>query len=166
MLQEIRQTLRVRDINQVKSALQFWQAKGVVAQVHSTSAQGELDEPVWTLLETSPTQVEGDPVTAAAAMLPSQSGNAPTDISAGIERSATIDPQAAFEAVQPFWGFIQNALANLHSLPSSRLQKMMTSLAPGYAGRSLEELEAFLEVARSEGLLVKGKDGFWRLTAM
>lgn len=156
--------MRVRDINQVRSALQYWQSKGVIAQVCHTTADGEEVEPTWTLLETNPTQIDIE-VTATSSTQYQDDGT-PVPPSTVSEMKPTIDPQAAFEAVQPFWGFVQNALANLHSLPSTRLHRMMTSLAPGYSGRSLEELEAFLEVARSEGLLVKGKDGFWRLAAL
>lgn len=165
-MQDIRQTLRVRDINQVRSALQYWQSKGVIAQVYHVSTDLEQSEPVWTLLESNPSQAPSEAAPASTSSVQVREEVAPTPPSASTQIQAAVDPQAALEAIQPFWGFIQNALANLHSLPSTRLHSMMTSLAPGYSGRTLEELEAFLEVARSEGLLVKGKDGFWRLAAL
>jgi hypothetical protein len=152
-------------MNQVKSALQFWQAKGVILQTNTLTEAPDQEEPVWILLETVPDEVV-DGLSAAPNGIAEDRTDTPTAYSSGHIMKAAVDPQAAFEAIQPFWGFVQNALANLHSLPSSRLQSMMTSLAPGYSGRTLEELEAFLEVARSEGLLVKSKDGFWRLAAL
>lgn len=165
-LQDLRQTLRVRDVNQVKSALQFWQSKGVVAQVQSASSaiSSEYSEATWTLLETNPNQAGTEDEAVQSMHIQEEATAAGPSVSTEVRPA--VDPQEAFEAIQPFWGFVQNALANLHSLPSTRLQKMMTSLAPGYSGRTLEELECFLEVARSEGLLVKGKDGFWRLAAL
>lgn len=148
----------------MKSALQYWQSKGVIAQVYSPSSNDEYTEPTWTLLENNPTQIgQESQVTQPTHTQEDMDVAGPSSIS---DLKPAVDPQQAFESIQPFWAFIQNALANLHSLPSTRLQKMMTSLAPGYSGRTLEELESFLEVARSEGLLVKGKDGFWRLAAV
>lgn len=156
----------MRDVNQVKSALQYWQSKGVIAQVYTPGTESEQSEPVWTLLESNPSQAPSEAVVGPTSPVQVRETPAAAPPLADTQIRIAVDRQEALEAVKPFGGFIQNALANLHSLPSTRLHSMMSSLAPGYAGRSLEELEVYLEVARSEGLLVKGKDGFWRLAAL
>jgi anaphase-promoting complex subunit 2 len=56
--------------------------------------------------------------------------------------------------------FIEGMLTNLGPLPLDKIQSMM-KLAPGY-DRTTEQLAAFLEAARREGLLA-GHDGVWRL---
>ena len=56
--------------------------------------------------------------------------------------------------------FIEGMLTNLGPLPLDKMQSMMR-LAPGY-DRTKEQLAAYLEAARREGLLA-GHDGVWRL---
>ncbi|KAG5644323.1 hypothetical protein DXG03_008681 [Asterophora parasitica] len=56
--------------------------------------------------------------------------------------------------------FIEGMLTNLGTLPLDRIQSML-KYAPGY-DRSIEQLAAFMEAARREGL-VAGRDGMWRL---
>jgi len=56
--------------------------------------------------------------------------------------------------------FVEGMLTSLGPLPLDRIQTML-NLAPGY-DRSIEQLMAFMEAARREGL-VSGKDGIWRL---
>lgn len=51
-------------------------------------------------------------------------------------------------------------LKNLGTLPLDRIQTML-KYAPGY-DRSMEQLAAFMEAARREGL-VAARDGQWRL---
>lgn len=56
--------------------------------------------------------------------------------------------------------FIEGMLTNLGTLPLDRIQTML-KFAPGY-DRSIDQLGAFMEAARREGL-VTGRDGMWRL---
>lgn len=56
--------------------------------------------------------------------------------------------------------FIEGMLTNLGPLPLDRIQSML-KLAPGY-DRTMDQLGAFLEAARREGL-VASRDGIWRL---
>lgn len=56
--------------------------------------------------------------------------------------------------------FIEGMLTNLGTLPLDRIQTML-KFAPGY-DRSIDQLAAFMEAARREGL-VTGRDGMWRL---
>jgi anaphase-promoting complex subunit 2 len=52
-------------------------------------------------------------------------------------------------------------LTNLGALPLNQIQTML-KFAPGY-NRNIDQLAAFMEAARREGL-VTGKDGVWRLS--
>ena len=56
--------------------------------------------------------------------------------------------------------FIEGMLTNLGSLSLDRIQTML-KFAPGY-DRTIEQLGAFMEAARREGL-VTVKDGMWKL---
>jgi anaphase-promoting complex subunit 2 len=56
--------------------------------------------------------------------------------------------------------FIEGMLTNLGGLPLDRIQTML-KFAPGY-DRTLDQLGAFMDAARREGL-VNVKDGIWRL---
>ena len=56
--------------------------------------------------------------------------------------------------------FIEGMLKNLGSLPIDRIQQML-KFAPGY-DRTIDQLGAFMEAARREGL-VTVKDGMWKL---
>ncbi len=56
--------------------------------------------------------------------------------------------------------FIEGMLTNLGTLPLDRIQTML-KFAPGY-DRTIEQLGAFMEAARREGL-VTVKDGMWKL---
>ena len=59
-----------------------------------------------------------------------------------------------------WWQFIEGMLTNLGGLPLDRIQTML-KFAPGY-DRTLDQLGAFMDAARREGL-VNVKDGIWRL---
>ena len=56
--------------------------------------------------------------------------------------------------------FIEGMLTNLGGLPLDRIQTML-KFAPGY-DRTVDQLGAFMDAARREGL-VNVKDGTWRL---
>jgi len=51
-------------------------------------------------------------------------------------------------------------LTNLGTLPLDRIQTML-KFAPGY-DQTIEQLGAFMEAARREGLVIV-RDGLWRL---
>jgi anaphase-promoting complex subunit 2 len=57
--------------------------------------------------------------------------------------------------------FIEGMLTNLGGLGLDRIQTMLKFAAPGY-DRTPDQLTAFMEAARSEGLVVM-KDGVWKL---
>ncbi|KAF8059585.1 hypothetical protein FPV67DRAFT_362380 [Lyophyllum atratum] len=68
--------------------------------------------------------------------------------------------QQQAEQMKVYWKFIEGMLTNLGMLPLDRIQSML-KYAPGY-DRTIEQLAAFMEAARREGL-VAGRDGVWRL---
>ncbi|KAF5377908.1 hypothetical protein D9615_006791 [Tricholomella constricta] len=68
--------------------------------------------------------------------------------------------QQQAEQMKVYWKFIEGMLTNLGTLPLDRIQSML-KYAPGY-DRTIEQLAAFMEAARREGL-VAGRDGMWRL---
>ncbi|KAH9953328.1 ubiquitin-protein ligase [Russula dissimulans] len=71
----------------------------------------------------------------------------------------TVQQQQA-EQMKVYWKFIEGMLTNLGGLPLDRIQTML-KFAPGY-DRTVEQLGAFMDAARREGL-VNVKDGIWRL---
>lgn len=68
----------------------------------------------------------------------------------------------AAECPEYFNQFIEGMLRNLGSLPIDRIQVML-KLAPGY-DQTIEQLGAFMEAAKREGLVVF-RDGNWRLNS-
>ena len=58
--------------------------------------------------------------------------------------------------------FIQSMLSSLGSLPTDRIQQTL-GFAPGY-NRTLEQLGAFLEALRLEGVMERSGGGEWSLT--
>ncbi|KII90894.1 hypothetical protein PLICRDRAFT_137424 [Plicaturopsis crispa FD-325 SS-3] len=68
--------------------------------------------------------------------------------------------QQQAEQMRVYWKFIEGMLTNLGSLGLDRIQTML-KFAPGY-DRTIDQLGAFMEAARREGL-VAAKDGMWRL---
>ncbi|KAG6827929.1 hypothetical protein H0H92_009907 [Tricholoma furcatifolium] len=70
--------------------------------------------------------------------------------------------QQQAEQMRMYWKFIEGMLTNLGTLPLDRIQSML-KYAPGY-DRTIEQLAAFMEAARREGL-VTGRDGQWRLNS-
>ena len=56
--------------------------------------------------------------------------------------------------------FIEGMLTNIGALPLDCIQTML-KLSPGY-DRTIEQLGAFMEAARREGL-VAARDGIWQL---
>ncbi|KAK7019730.1 hypothetical protein VNI00_017969 [Paramarasmius palmivorus] len=77
-------------------------------------------------------------------------------------RAAAVSAQQQqAEKMKVHWKFIEGMLTNLGTLPLDRIQTMLR-FAPGY-DQTIEQLAAFMEAARREGL-VNVKDGMWKLT--
>ncbi|PCH40122.1 ubiquitin-protein ligase [Wolfiporia cocos MD-104 SS10] len=76
-----------------------------------------------------------------------------------VPTALTVQQQQA-EQMRVFWKFIEGMLTNLGALSLDRIQTML-KIAPNY-NRTIEQLAAFMEAARREGL-VTVKDGMWKL---
>jgi len=72
----------------------------------------------------------------------------------------SVAQQQQAEQMRVYWRFIEGMLTNLGSLPLDRIQTML-KYAPGY-DQTVEQLGAFMEAARREGL-VTVRDGTWKL---
>ena len=160
---DLQEALRLAEAGPVRGALQFWAQKGVLAC--TGSADTSADAQTWMILERVP-------VPAAVADAGSSQQHLPLHGSGSVlahgAEAATAGftaerAQASLAAMQQHWPFIENALRNLHSLPAVRLQNMLNAMVVSYAGHTLSELEAFLDAAKAEGVVTKGKDGLWRL---
>ncbi|EJD53705.1 hypothetical protein AURDEDRAFT_141713 [Auricularia subglabra TFB-10046 SS5] len=68
--------------------------------------------------------------------------------------------QQQAEQMRVFWRFIQGMLTNVGPMTIDRIQGML-KFAPGY-DRNVEQLAAFMDSARREGL-VDVKDGVWKI---
>lgn len=54
-------------------------------------------------------------------------------------------------------------LTNLGALPLSRIHSTLNMLAPGYKGKTTDELTALLEQVMAEGLVQKTASGSWKI---
>lgn len=54
-------------------------------------------------------------------------------------------------------------LTNLGALPLSRIHTTLNMLAPGYKGKTTDELTALLEAVAAEGLVSKTAKGSWKI---
>ncbi|KAH9841592.1 uncharacterized protein C8Q71DRAFT_737818 [Rhodofomes roseus] len=72
----------------------------------------------------------------------------------------TVEQQQA-DQMKVFWKFIEGMLRNLGTLPLDRIQTML-KFAPNY-DRTIEQLGAFMEAARREGM-VTVSGGMWKLS--
>jgi hypothetical protein len=54
-------------------------------------------------------------------------------------------------------------LTNLGALPLSRIHTTLNMLAPGYKGRTTDELTALLESVEREGAVMKTVKGDWKI---
>ncbi|KAM0747435.1 hypothetical protein T439DRAFT_359225 [Meredithblackwellia eburnea MCA 4105] len=122
--------LTFMDSAAVRNALYFWNNHGVIKNV-----QG--DE--WKLLE-------------------KQDTSADAVVSHVVEMEAepiqSVDSQQ-LEQMRVFWRFVEGMLKNLGAQPASRIHSTLGTLVPDYQGRTIDQLESFLEQLQGEGLVQK-----------
>jgi len=128
-------------------ALLAWVDRGVLRE-----ESNDVDVQRFRLLEHTPADAGAVPVGMATAG---------SRVALAEEEPAvlTVQQQLA-EQMKVYWKFIEGMLTNLGGLPLDRIQTML-KFAPGY-DRTLDQLGAFMDAARREGL-VNVKDGVWRL---
>ncbi|TFK26875.1 ubiquitin-protein ligase [Coprinopsis marcescibilis] len=125
----------------VVKALATWVNMGVLK---------EAEENVFVLLEVAE-EIDENAVVASSAPLPA-AGQAMAPIQTSQQQQA--------EKMRVYWKFIEGMLKNLGGLPIDRIQAML-KFVENY-DQSIEQLGAFMEVARRENMVVC-RDGVWRL---
>ncbi|KAH9169016.1 ubiquitin-protein ligase [Lactarius sanguifluus] len=128
-------------------ALLAWVDRGVLREETE-----DVDVQRFRLLERVPDDADAGPVGITTA----GSRTALAEEEPGL---LTVQQQQA-EQMKVYWKFIEGMLTNLGGLPIDRIQTML-KFAQGY-DRSVDQLGAFMDAARREGL-VSVKDGIWRL---
>ncbi|GAA5975169.1 hypothetical protein JCM11641_004375 [Rhodosporidiobolus odoratus] len=142
-------TLRLSDASTTRNALYFWSNVGVVRQLSVTEANRE---DLWRVIEhASEGNAEKD-------------GDAPRQHVVEEEKQAVQSvEEARLAEMKVFWQFIQGMLTNLGALPLSRIHTTLNMLAPGYKGKTTDELTALLESVAAEGLVLKTAKGDWKI---
>lgn len=152
-LDELRDGVGGVDKGSVLKALLTWIDLGVVEEVEREDG-ASLFRVVEVLEERSGASSAGDEGRtrqAVAAQTHAQEVTIPPVASA---------QQQQAEQMRMYWKFIEGMLTNLGGLPLDRIQSMLR-FAPGY-DQSVDQLTAFLEAARREGVLVC-REGVWKL---
>ncbi|BGP54769.1 hypothetical protein JCM8202_003277 [Rhodotorula sphaerocarpa] len=137
----LQQELRVTDPGSVRNALYFWHNLGVLAS---------LPDDLWRLLEERPKE-SGDAQPATIHVM--------EDEKEAVQSVA----EKQVEEMRVYWQYIQGMLTNLGALPLSRMHSTLNMLAPGYKGKTVDELTALLEKVAAEGLVTKTASGSWKI---
>ncbi|GAA5889699.1 hypothetical protein JCM8208_001101 [Rhodotorula glutinis] len=134
--------LRVPDAATVRNALYFWNNLGVLRSLP--------DDDLWRLVE-EVDEREGGATEGAAHVVEEEK-----------EAVQSVEAQRV-EQMRVFWQYIQGMLTNLGALPLSRIHSTLNMLAPGYKGRTTDELTALLEAVAADGLVTKTPKGSWKI---
>ncbi|GAA5841306.1 hypothetical protein JCM9279_000610 [Rhodotorula babjevae] len=134
--------LRVPDAGTVRNALYFWNNLGVLRSLP--------DDDLWRLVEEVDERTGG--ATEGAAHVVEEEKEAVQSVEA-----------QRVEQMRVFWQYIQGMLTNLGALPLSRIHTTLNMLAPGYKGKTTDELTALLEAVAAEGLVTKTPKGSWKI---
>ncbi|GAA5882042.1 hypothetical protein JCM16303_005574 [Sporobolomyces ruberrimus] len=133
--------LKLSDLATVRNALFFWNNLGVVMS---------LPEDQWKLVEE-----QGK-----------EGGNEAEQVAHVVEEEKeavqSIEEQGVAQ-MRVFWQYIQGMLTNLGTLPIARIHSTLNMLAPGYKGKTTDELKALLETVEAEGLVRKTPSGSWKI---
>ncbi|GAA6008966.1 hypothetical protein JCM11491_003850, partial [Sporobolomyces phaffii] len=133
--------LKLSDLATVRNGLFFWNNLGVVKS---------LPDEQWQLVEE---QTKGgmDSDEQVAHVLEDEK-----------EAVQSVEEQGVAQ-MRVFWQFIQGMLTNLGTLPIARIHSTLNMLAPGYKGKTTDELKALLEAVEAEGLVRKTPSGSWKI---
>ncbi|GAA5937334.1 anaphase promoting complex subunit 2 [Sporobolomyces koalae] len=136
--------LRLTDLATVRNALFFWNNLGIVRIM--AREDGEL----WRLVEDQILDGE-DQFDQIAHVIEEEK-----------EAVQSVEEQGVAQ-MRVFWQFIQGMLTNLGALPIARIHTTLNMLAPGYKGKTTDELKALLEAVEAEGLVTKTASGSWKI---
>ncbi|GAA5986672.1 hypothetical protein JCM10908_003852 [Rhodotorula pacifica] len=137
----LQQELKVTDASTVRNALYFWNNLGVL---------GSMPDDMWRLLEE-----QAAPSASVEA--------APVHVMEEEKQAVQSVEEKQVEEMRVFWQYIQGMLTNLGALPLSRIHATLNMLAPGYKGKTVDELTALLEKVAAEGLVLKTASGSWKI---
>ncbi|GAA5863248.1 hypothetical protein JCM1840_002522 [Sporobolomyces johnsonii] len=134
--------LKLADLSIVRNGLFFWNNLGVVRS---------LPDDMWRLVEEQGKAGEEEGVGGVAHVIEEEK--------AAVQ---SVEDQRV-EQMRVFWQFIQGMLTNLGALPITRIHSTLNMLAPGYKGKTPDELKALLEAVAVEGLVQKTANGSWKI---
>ncbi|GAA5869819.1 hypothetical protein JCM3774_000505 [Rhodotorula dairenensis] len=137
----LQQELRVGDAGAVRNALYFWNNLGVLSS---------MPDDMWRLLEEQ-------------AAPSSNAAPAPAHVMEEETQAVQSVAEKQVEEMRVFWQYIQGMLTNLGALPLSRIHATLNMLAPGYKGKTVDELTALLDKVAAEGLVLKTASGSWKI---
>ncbi|SCV70983.1 BQ2448_3745 [Microbotryum intermedium] len=130
--------LRIIDIVAIRNVLYFWNNHGVLKS---------LPDDEWELLEFVDAATE-----KAAAHVIEEEAQAVQSVEA-----------QQIEQMRVYWQYIKGMLLNLGALPIARIHSTLNMLVPTYKGKTTDELVAFLDAMRIEGLVEKTTNGSWKI---
>ncbi|KIP08942.1 hypothetical protein PHLGIDRAFT_126668 [Phlebiopsis gigantea 11061_1 CR5-6] len=149
---------------ELTSRVDEWTVAELIAKIGSIERPAALKAlTTWVelgvLKEDTPDRYRLLKVAEAANSNSKASGKQPTAAVDELPPVQTVQQQQA-EQMRVFWKFIEGMLKNLGQLPLDRIQQML-KFAPDY-NRNIDQLAAFMEAARREGL-VAVNNGMWKL---
>ncbi|CEQ40634.1 SPOSA6832_02277, partial [Sporobolomyces salmonicolor] len=159
--------LKLAELSTVRNGLFFWNNLGVIRS---------LPDDMWRLVEERGKAGEEEGVGGVAHVIEEEK-----------EAVQSVEDQRV-EQMRVFWQFIQGMvrrplafflpfrtvtdlspyplalqLTNLGALPITRIHSTLNMLAPGYKGKTPDELKALLEAVAVEGLVQKTANGSWKI---
>ncbi|GAA6046446.1 hypothetical protein JCM3770_004928 [Rhodotorula araucariae] len=137
----LQQELRVPDAGTVRNALYFWNNLGVLRA---------LPDDLWRLVE----EVRDGTASERNAVA--------HVVEEETEAVQSVEAQRV-EQMRVFWQYIQGMLTNLGALPLSRIHSTLNMLAPGYKGKTTDELTALLDAVAADGLVTRTASGAWKI---
>ncbi|SCZ98465.1 BZ3500_MvSof-1268-A1-R1_Chr7-1g09159 [Microbotryum saponariae] len=130
--------LRIIDTVAIRNVLYFWNNHGVLKS---------LPDDEWKLLEFTDAATE-----KAASHVIEEEAQAVQSVEA-----------QQIEQMRVYWQYIKGMLLNLGALPIARIHSTLNMLVPTYKGKTTDELVAFLDAMRIEGLVEKTANGSWKI---
>ncbi|GAA5974574.1 hypothetical protein JCM5350_001199 [Sporobolomyces pararoseus] len=142
------------DLSLVRNALYFWSNLGIVKSLSTGpgggGGGGGGGDEQWQLVEEQ--TKEGAKETEHIAHVVEEEKQA----------VQSVEEQNVAQ-MRVFWQYIQGMLTNLGTLPLGRIHSTLNMLAPGYKGKTTDELKALLEAVESEGLVRKLPSGSYKI---
>ncbi|GAA6039076.1 hypothetical protein JCM8097_005307 [Rhodosporidiobolus ruineniae] len=153
-LDALASTLKLSDPSPARNALHFWSNLGVLRLLSPSESGGAgAGEEMWRLVE------------HASAVGAGEGGGASGQGQVVEEEQQAVRSveEERVEQMRVFWQFIQGMLTNLGALPLARIHSTLSMLAPGYKGRTTDELTRLLQTLEGEGLVQRTAKGDWKV---